>query len=130
MTEIPAPYGNNPQYQFEAQYRRILEITKTRTQVELAKFLAIRQSTISDAKRRESIPSDWLMKLFIKTRVNPEWILYGEGSKYLTPTDTEQDTSYSAYNIYAERSVEIRPPQDCSAQALVNELVRRAIGDR
>ncbi len=48
---------------FMEVYQRIQFATNTRTQVELANILEIRQSSISDAKRRNSIPSDWYMKL-------------------------------------------------------------------
>lgn len=33
------------------------------------------QSSVSDAKRRQSIPAEWRVKLFEKKRINPEWIL-------------------------------------------------------
>ncbi len=45
---------------FEAQYGRVFEAAGCRTQAELAAFLGIRQSSISDAKRRKSIPAEWL----------------------------------------------------------------------
>ncbi len=42
---------------FEAQMERIKVATGKRTQIELADFLGIRQSSVSDAKRRGKIPS-------------------------------------------------------------------------
>ncbi len=108
---------------FEAQYRRVFEAAGCKTQVELAAFLEIRQSSISDAKRRQSIPSDWRVKLFEKKHINPTWILCGEGGKYLIPTDTPLDKPRVV------RVREIRPPRECSAQDLFNELVRRALQD-
>ena len=49
---------------FTEIYERIKLATNCRTQVELAELLNIRQSSISDAKRRDSVPGDWYMKLF------------------------------------------------------------------
>ena len=49
---------------FAEIYERIKLSTNSRTQVELAEVLDIRQSSISDAKRRNSVPGDWFMKLF------------------------------------------------------------------
>ncbi len=106
---------------FESQYQRVCEAAECRTQVELADFLGVRQSSISDARRRQSIPAEWRMKLFAKKRVNPEWVLCGQGSKYLVPTDAEQGKPHVV------RVTEVRPPRECSAQELVNELVRRAL---
>ncbi len=106
---------------FDAQYRRVFEAAGCRTQVELAGFFDVTQSSISDAKRRRSIPSDWLVRLLVKKRTSPEWILFGKGSKHLVPTDTEQGKPLVL------RIVEIRPPQECSTEELVNELVRRSL---
>lgn len=68
---------------FEEIFERIKLATRTRTQIELANVLDIRQSSISDAKRRNSIPSDWCMKLFERFGLNPDWIKKGTGPMYL-----------------------------------------------
>jgi hypothetical protein len=111
---------------FEAQYQRVFEAAGCRTQVELAAVLDVRQSSVSDAKRRQSIPAEWRMKLFEKKRINPQWILSGEGGKYLIATDTEGKPQIAP----VERITEIRPPENCSSQELFNELVRRSIKER
>ncbi len=108
-------------YAFEFQYKRVFEAAECRTQVELADFLEVRQSSISDARRRQSIPAEWRMKLFAKKRVNPEWVICGQGSKYLVPTDAEQGKPHVV------RVMEIRPPQECSVQELFTEMVRRVL---
>ena len=68
---------------FQEVYDRIRCATNARTQTELAAVLEIRQSSISDAKRRNSIPSDWYMKLFEKFGLNPDWIKSGTGPMFL-----------------------------------------------
>ena len=68
---------------FIEAYQRIQFATNTRTQVELASVLEIRQSSISDAKRRSSIPADWYMKLFEKFGLSPDWLRHGAGPMYL-----------------------------------------------
>ena len=78
---------------FDEIFERIKIATNTRTQVELAEVLDIRQSSISDAKRRNSVPSDWYMKLFEQFGLNPDWLKKGSGPMYLrteqgyTPVD-------------------------------------------
>ena len=62
---------------FTEIYERIKLATNCRTQVELAELLNIRQSSISDAKRRDSVPGDWYMKLFERFGLNPDWLKYG-----------------------------------------------------
>ncbi|GKG93065.1 DNA-binding protein [Desulfovibrionaceae bacterium] len=68
---------------FAEIYERIKLATSSRTQVELAEVLDIRQSSISDAKRRNSVPGDWYMKLFEKYGLNPDWLKQGVGPMYL-----------------------------------------------
>lgn len=108
-------------YDFENALKRVFEAAECRTQVELREFLQVRQSSVSDAKSRKSIPAEWLIKLLDKKQVNPNWVLYGECAKYLGPIDSEQ------CRPHVVRITEVRPPEECTAQALVNELVRRAL---
>lgn len=68
---------------FDEVFERIKLATNTRTQVEIAEVLDIRQSSISDAKRRNSVPSDWFMKLFEQFGLNPDWLKKGSGPMYL-----------------------------------------------
>ena len=68
---------------FDEIFERIKQSTNTRTQMELAEVLDIRQSSISDAKRRNSVPAEWYMKLFERFGLNPAWLKGGTGPKYL-----------------------------------------------
>lgn len=60
-------------------FRRFQIVTRTATQAELAAVLDIRQSSVSDARRRKAIPADWYLKLFEKLGINPNWLKYGTG---------------------------------------------------
>lgn len=85
---------------------RFFEAAGCRTQTELAKFLGIRQSSIADAKKRKAIPADWLLTLWRKKGINPDWIVTGRGARLLIPADYEcPDKSLTVY------TVKIRPPQ-------------------
>ena len=72
---------------FQAAYERILEATGLHTQTEVASLLCIRQSSISDAKRRSVIPDKWLITLFETHALNPVWVRSGDGPRYLTGSD-------------------------------------------
>ena len=62
---------------FDIVFERIQKVVDCRTQVELAEVLGIRQSSVSDAKKRGSIPSEWIIKIFSTHGVNPNWIMHG-----------------------------------------------------
>lgn len=90
--------------EFEAIFDRIKAATNTRTQVELAEVLDIRQSSISDAKRRSSIPSDWYVKLFEKYGLNPDWLKRGDGPMYL-----RKEGKYGSFDEPMGKVAEIGP---------------------
>ena len=47
----------------DAIFQRLFDVAGCRSQLELAAFLGIRQSAISDAKRRGIIPADWPVRV-------------------------------------------------------------------
>lgn len=63
---------------FESAYARIQAATRTRTQTEIANLLGIKQSSISDAKKKNTIPDGWLISLYRGFGLEPDWILYGQ----------------------------------------------------
>ena len=79
---------------FEDAMERIKKATGARTQVQLAEVLDVRQSSISDAKRRCSIPADWFLKLYRSHGLDPDWLaegvepVYINASKAKIPADT------------------------------------------
>ena len=88
----------------QEQLERIKLISDApRTQVELAEFLGIRQSEVSDAKRRREIPSSWLVILMLMKNVNPEWILTGKGPYSITRLPVLNDHEIEEV-IVAEKS--------------------------
>ncbi|MDR3074116.1 MAG: helix-turn-helix domain containing protein [Deltaproteobacteria bacterium] len=105
-----------------APLTRVFEAANCRTQEELAGLLGIRQSAISDAKRRGSVPSEWLVCLFRLRNVNPEWVLTGCGPRFLDKGNGQDQPTH------VERR--IKPTMDMlrhfSSKALADELVRRS----
>lgn len=72
------------------EYERILSALGLRTQMELAGLLDVRQSSISDALKRndpDGVPAGWKLRLIETAGLRPEWIRTGEGPKYLAASD-------------------------------------------
>lgn len=101
--------------------QRFFEAAGCRTQAELAEFLGIKQPSISDAKKRGTIPSDWLLTSLRKKGVNPQWILTGQGARMLQSCDGAE--AAAPQYVYIR---EIRPPEECSMEELMAEVFRRA----
>ena len=127
MTESSLSAGREPENVFTSQYRRVFEAACCVTQVELAEFLGIRQSSISDAKRRQAIPAEWLLKLYDKKRINPEWVRTGTGGKTLQAVVQENGQMETAPLQIPIRTIQRVPARDCTTEELVTELVRRAM---
>ena len=88
---------------FEEALERIKKATGARTQVQLAEVLDVRQSSISDAKRRCSIPAEWFLKLYRSHGLDPDWLaegvepVYINASKAKVPADTLLRETASPY---------------------------------
>ncbi|WP_288956762.1 helix-turn-helix domain-containing protein [uncultured Desulfovibrio sp.] len=107
---------------FKEAMGRIQIVTGCGTQEELASLLGIRQSSISDAKKRGSIPSDWLLTLWRKKGVNPDWIMWGQGAQWLQTTELLEVAT--PQTIYVK---EVRPPDECTIEELMVAIVQRCI---
>ncbi len=78
---------------YSSAMERIRAVTGCGTQRELGRFLGINQSAISDAKRRGTIPAEWLLTLLRGKGINPDWILTGKGARCLCPAEPEEAAS-------------------------------------
>lgn len=127
MTDIPPIHAG--QTEAAARLSRVFEAAGARTQCELAVALDIRQSSISDAKRRGVIPSTWLVKLLYVRGVNPAWVMDGIGPKFLAPSDDSADANYPCDSFPPVRAVDaaiVRKLLRCfPARDLAEELRRR-----
>lgn len=79
-------YGDD---EFAAGFLRIAQALNIKTQLELADLLNVRQSSISDAKRRGVIPGEWALKLYRRHHLNPRWIYDGLPPAFLGPRRKE-----------------------------------------
>lgn len=107
---------------FTEQLERIQQITGTHSQMELAAYLGIRRSTVTNAKRLGTIPAEWLLTLLRVANVNPEWILTGVGPCRIRRHAADV---YEDEDIARERQKDREALQRLSSRALADELVRR-----
>ena len=118
-----------PETDVKEQFDRVFAVTGCRTQVELAAVLNIGQASVADAKRRGNIPSDWLLKLLRLQGVNPDWIILGNGTKFLTPRSDSEDpyTLFEAFPpVRAHDALTVAKILRCfPVRDLVAELHRR-----
>lgn len=67
---------------FSAQIERIKEACGAKTDMDLAKILEIKHSSVASARKRESIPPRWFIVISNRFGVSADWLIFGEGPKY------------------------------------------------
>ena len=127
MTEEPAVYGTPHALDTRSPLSRVFEAASCRTQQELAAFLGVKQSTVSDAKRRDSIPAEWLITLLRKKWINPSWVMTGCGTRLLKPSENEEVLSESPVPCVGDKTAARGPPEECTTDELMREVVLRVL---
>lgn len=118
---------------FDETYERMKSATHARTQMELAKMLDIGQSSISDAKRRKSIPAEWFLRLHDRFGLSIDWLrgkdgpMYDHGSPFADEPEESPDalqqnsTPKQGMNVILPRIKAAKVSDNTSVMALVCE---------
>ena len=78
-----------PTYQFESFLQRVFEATGIASQTELASALNINRSAITQARKKDSIPDKWILKLYRTFGLNPDWVERGIGHALLQKSNPQ-----------------------------------------
>ena len=73
---------------------RIMSATGISSQAELAKELGINRSGITHARHKNRIPDNWIVKLFRRFRVNPEWVDTGKGPVFYDRKEDDETDGF------------------------------------
>jgi phage repressor protein C with HTH and peptisase S24 domain len=68
---------------FDDIIQRVFEATGMDTQNELAQALQINRSAVTQARKKGQVPDRWLLRLYRKFGLNPEWVESGDGRSFL-----------------------------------------------
>jgi len=71
------------QRKFDIFLQRVFEATGMTSQNELASALKINRSAITQARKKDSIPDKWILKLYRSFGLNPDWLETGTGRSFL-----------------------------------------------
>ncbi|OQY50064.1 MAG: transcriptional regulator [Desulfobacteraceae bacterium 4572_87] len=67
-------------HRFESFFERVTAATGIRSQTELAAVLGINRSAVTQAKKKGTIPANWVLGLSRKFGLNPDWLERGAGA--------------------------------------------------
>jgi len=74
---------------FDSFLERIQQATGISSQADLAAALKITRSAITQARRKNAIPDKWILALYKRFGLNPEWVETGNGPTYIGRNDTQ-----------------------------------------
>ena len=69
--------------QFDEFLKRVFTATGVESQMELAAALGINRSAITQARKKGAVPERWLLGLYRKFGLNPDWLENGIGSIFI-----------------------------------------------
>ena len=78
--------------EFDAIIERVFEATGIDSQTELARVLEIHRSAVTQARKKGAIPERWLLQLYRKFGLSPDWLESGEGLVFLRQPCTDEMT--------------------------------------
>lgn len=74
--------------------KRAMNALNVDTQAELGAILGVTQGAIADAKRKDRVPHEWVVKLAVQKRISPNWLLNGFGPKDIVLGHTNKDDTF------------------------------------
>jgi len=77
--------------QFESFIQRVKQATGIHSLNKLAMDLGVHRSSITHARSRDTIPATWILQLFQKHGLNPDWLNGGIGPKFLRSSETAEE---------------------------------------
>jgi phage repressor protein C with HTH and peptisase S24 domain len=83
-----------PENKVDVLIRRIMSATGISSQAELAKELGINRSGITHARNKNHIPDNWIVKLFRRFRVNPDWVDTGKGPVFFDQKQMDEGSEF------------------------------------
>jgi phage repressor protein C with HTH and peptisase S24 domain len=86
---------------FNTFFERTCEALGLTSLSELADILKVNRSSITQARKKDSVPANWLLELFRQRGLNPEWLSGGSGPKRLKSNDSGDDGFYSVPKVQA-----------------------------
>jgi len=72
---------------FEGFITRIYESTEIDSQLKLASVIGVNRSAITQARKKNSVPESWILRLYKIYGLNPEWLENGSGKVFINPAD-------------------------------------------
>ncbi len=72
---------SSPAGGFEAFFERAAKAAGLRSQADLAAFLGVHRSAVTQAKKKDAVPKAWVLTVSRRARVDADWLEFGQASR-------------------------------------------------
>ena len=79
------------QSKFEIFSKKVSEVIGLRNQNELSAVIGVNSSSITQARKRDKIPANWILQLCLKYGLNPNWLEKDIGPAFIQPFDNAEE---------------------------------------
>ena len=86
---------------FNIFYERAAGALNISSHSELADLLKVNRSAISQARRKDSVPANWLLELFRQFGLSPHWLEGGDGPAFLKADNEQSDAFFPVPKVQA-----------------------------
>jgi phage repressor protein C with HTH and peptisase S24 domain len=74
-----------PQTRFDIFSKKVSDVIGLRNQNELSAVIGVSSSSITQARKRDKIPANWILQLCLKYGLNPNWLEKDIGPVFIQP---------------------------------------------
>ena len=79
------------QAKFEIFLKKISSVLGLRNQNELSAVIGVNSSSITQARKRDKIPANWILQLCLKYGLNPNWLEKDIGPAFIQPFNNAEE---------------------------------------
>lgn len=80
-----------PQTRFEIFSKKVSDVIGLRNQNELSAVIGVNSSSITQARKRDKIPANWILQLCLKYGLNPNWLEKDIGPAFIQPFNNAEE---------------------------------------
>ena len=89
---------------FDDFLNRLHDAAGVTSQNDLAEKLGLSRSAVTQARKKGAVPESWLLRLFRKYGLNPDWLEKGKGEAFLAPGPKKGGACFQVPKVAARLS--------------------------
>jgi phage repressor protein C with HTH and peptisase S24 domain len=86
---------------FHTFFKRASSALNIRSLSELAAILNVNRSSITQARKKDSVPANWLLELYRSHGLNPDWLEGRDSPQWLKPGETDENQFFPVPKVQA-----------------------------